>query len=275
MLGLKLNHVSKRGPREQEGRSAHIGSGVDQGPAQIGQRADDNVWTELRLSLQMDLLLTNSRQSQVTFQGVGPSHGSAQVSRDEMGRQSHDHKAMSVVVECHGMVTSMVAGGQMDADFGQKGNWIGGGPAPFWSQREQPQPQVEAQLHPQPRWVLGAGVMNGMLLDLVDGVSVFLGTLMWMSSQQGWEVIEKDCHFDNSCIFKLLFCKQLLLFCDMDYCDIFTFWLLLDMCSFWQGSQGDFDISLHLPAIRVAILESSVLIFCIFITSRVIKHVIN
>ena len=45
-----------------------------------------------------------------------------------------------------------VAGGQMDADFGQRGNWIGIGPAPFWSQRGQPQSQMQAQLHPQP-WV--------------------------------------------------------------------------------------------------------------------------
>ena len=45
-----------------------------------------------------------------------------------------------------------VAGGQMDADFGQRGNWIGGGPAPFWSQPGQPQSQMQAQLHPQP-WV--------------------------------------------------------------------------------------------------------------------------
>ena len=67
--------------REQEGRAAHVGSGLDQGPALLGPRADDNVWAELQcLSLQMDLLLTNARQSQVTFQGVGPSPGAAQVS---------------------------------------------------------------------------------------------------------------------------------------------------------------------------------------------------
>ena len=45
-----------------------------------------------------------------------------------------------------------VAGGQMDADFGQRGNRIGGGPAPSWSQREQPQSRMQAQRHPQP-WV--------------------------------------------------------------------------------------------------------------------------
>ena len=82
--------------REQEGRAAHVGNGLDQGPAWIGPRADDNVWAELQgLSLQMDLLLTNARQSQVTFQGVGPTPGSAQVSGDELGRQSSDHRAMS------------------------------------------------------------------------------------------------------------------------------------------------------------------------------------
>ena len=40
----------------------------------------------------------------------------------------------------------------MYADFGQRGNWIGRRPAPFWSQREQPQSGMQAQQHPQP-WV--------------------------------------------------------------------------------------------------------------------------
>ena len=65
--------------REQEGRAANVG-GLDQGPAMIGPRADDNVWAGLQhLSLQMDLLLTNASQSQVTFQGVGPLCRPAQV----------------------------------------------------------------------------------------------------------------------------------------------------------------------------------------------------
>ena len=82
--------------REQEGRAAHVGSGLDQGPALIGPRAEDNVSAELQhLSLQMDLMLTNARQSQVTSQGVGLSHGSAQVSGDELGRQCRDYRAMS------------------------------------------------------------------------------------------------------------------------------------------------------------------------------------
>ena len=158
--------------REQEERAAHVGSGLDQGPPLIEPHADDNVWVGLqRLSLQVDLLLTNARQSQVTFQGIGLLHGSAQVSGDELGRQSRDHKAMSELASStartgytepqfplrygSGMPWNghqYVSGGQMDADFGQRGNWIGGGPAPFWSQWEQPQSQMQAQLHPQP-WV--------------------------------------------------------------------------------------------------------------------------
>ena len=158
--------------REQEGRAAHVGSGLDQGPALIGPRADDNVWAVLlRLSLQMDLLLTNARQSQVTFQGVGPSAGSAQVSGDGLGRQSSDHRTMAELASGpartgytepqfplrygSGMPWNghqYVAGGQMDADFGQRGNWIGRGLAPFWSPREQPQSRMQAQRHPQP-WV--------------------------------------------------------------------------------------------------------------------------
>ena len=93
------------------------------------------MWAELqRLSLQMDLLLTKARQSQVTFQGVGPS----QVSGEELGRQSSDHRAMSELAsgpdrtgytepqfplrygsEIPWNGHQYVAGGQMDADFGQ------------------------------------------------------------------------------------------------------------------------------------------------------------
>ena len=158
--------------REQEGRAAHVDSGLDQGPALLGPRANDNVWAELqRLSLQMDLLLTNARQSQVIFQDVGPSPGAAQVRGDELGRQSSDHRAMSELVSGpartgytepqfplrygSGMPWNghqYVAGGQMDVDLGQRGNRIGGGPAPFWSQQEQPQSWMQAQRHPQP-WV--------------------------------------------------------------------------------------------------------------------------
>ena len=42
------------------------------------------------------------------------------------------------------------SGGQMDADLAQRGNRIGGGPAHFWSQQEQPQLRMQAQRHPQP-----------------------------------------------------------------------------------------------------------------------------
>ena len=156
--------------REQEGRAAHVDSGLDQGPALLGPRANDNVWAELqRLSLQMDLLLTNARQSQVTFQGVGPSPGAAQVRGDELGRQSSDHRAMNELASGpartgytepqfplrygRGMPWNghqYVAGGQMDADLAQRGNRIGGGPAHFWSQQEQPQLRMQAQGHPQP-----------------------------------------------------------------------------------------------------------------------------
>ena len=51
--------------------------------------------------------------------------------------------------------------------------------------------------------------------------------------------------------------------------------IFLRLTSVGRVLRGDFDISLHLPALRVAILVSSVLIFCIFIITRVIKHEIN
>ena len=96
--------------------------------------------------------------------------------------------------ECHAMVTSMLPIGPVDADFGQRGNWIGGGPSHFWPQWEQPQLQLQAQLQPHHGchiwWVLHASVMYKTPLDLVNGISVFLGTLMWMSGQQCREVIE-------------------------------------------------------------------------------------
>ena len=100
---------------------------------------------------------------------MGPLRGPAQVSRDELGKQARDHRAMSELVSGpartgytepqfplrygHGVSWNghqYVAGGPVDADFGQRGKWIGGGPAHFWSQREQP--QLQAQLQPQP-WV--------------------------------------------------------------------------------------------------------------------------
>ena len=43
----------------------------------------------------MDLLSMNARQSQATFQGVGPLHGPVQVSRDELDRQACDHRVMT------------------------------------------------------------------------------------------------------------------------------------------------------------------------------------
>ena len=67
---------------------------------------------------------------------MGPLSGPAQVSGDELGRQSRDHRAMREP----GLVTpepqflmrfgsgmpwndhQYVAGGQADADFGQRGN---------------------------------------------------------------------------------------------------------------------------------------------------------
>ena len=78
--------------REREVSSSRAVGSVEQGSALTGQRAGDNVWAELqRLSLQMELLLTNARRSQ---DGAGSSCRSAQGSGDESGREARNPRVV-------------------------------------------------------------------------------------------------------------------------------------------------------------------------------------
>ena len=145
--------------REREVSSSRAVGSVEQGSVLTGQRAGDNVWAELqRLSLQMELLLTNARRSQDIGDGAGSSCRSAQGSGDESGREARNPRVVRLGRSGHAAPHSShrydgerpwtgdqhVAGGLMDAGFQQEGGWLGERASRFGSQRDQlplPPPQ--------------------------------------------------------------------------------------------------------------------------------------
>ena len=138
--------------REREVSSSRAVGSVEQGSALTGQRAGDNVWAELqRLSLQMELLLTNARRSQDIGDGAGSSCRSAQGSGDESGREARNPRVVRLGRSGYAAPHSShrydgerpwtgdqhVAGGLMDAGFQQEGGWLGERASRFGSQRDQ------------------------------------------------------------------------------------------------------------------------------------------
>ena len=154
--------------REREVSSSRAVGSVEQGSALTGQRAGDNVWAELqRLSLQMELLLTNARRSQDIGDGAGSSCWSAQGSGDESGREARNPRVVRSGRSGYAAPHSShwydgerpwtgdqhVAGGLMDAGFQQEGGWLGERASRFGSQRDQlplPLPQRPPPLPQQP-----------------------------------------------------------------------------------------------------------------------------
>ena len=107
-----------------------------------------------------------------------------------------------MVVECHGMVTSMLQVGKWMLTWDREATGLAEDRHLSGRSRSSHSPRCRhSDIHShggQIWWVLGAAVMYGTPLDLVDGVSAFLGTLMGMIGQQCGEVIQTRSEYVSS-----------------------------------------------------------------------------